>query len=82
MLSDNAFHWVTGIVSVLGVLVTLVIQFRAASRLNGQVTERIANHGTSIDGLKDEQVRQWQTIGEHGERIAAVEAVIPSMKRH
>lgn len=75
-MTDSTFHWVTAILSLMGVAATLLIQVRASSKLNGQVSERIANHGTSIDGLKEEQIRQWQSIGEHGERISAVEAVV------
>lgn len=79
-MGDAALHWIPAVVAVLTLLATVVTQLKTSSKLNGQVVEKIATNEQGVKELKDENVRQWQTIGEHGERLGKLEGWRESVK--
>lgn len=67
-------QWIAAGVAVVGVLVTIFLNSNASKRMEGSFAARLDGHATDIGDIKDEQVRQWETLGRHGERITAVES--------
>lgn len=64
---------IVGLVTFLG---TLIVQARAAARIEGALGADVRNHGETFKQLRVEQDQQWSKINEHGERISRVEAQV------
>jgi hypothetical protein len=61
---------VIGLVTFFG---TIVVQSRAAARIEGALGAEVKNHSETLRDLKAEQDQQWSKIGDHGERIRGLE---------
>jgi hypothetical protein len=71
-LSESMVHWLTAAVAIASFVGMLLSQRSASSKLNGQITEKVAGHDSAITKIEQEQIRQWQSIGEHDSDIAVL----------
>lgn len=69
-------------------LAGLLVQFIVAAFVYGKLTGKVAEHDqrhNSHDArfaeLGAEQNRQWETIGRHGEKISAIEALVQAAEQ-
>lgn len=62
---------ITCIAVVCGVLLTALIQSSGKSQWQGEVGARLDSHDEAIKEIKEVNQRQWDQLGEHGEKIAA-----------
>lgn len=75
-MSDTTLHWILAVVALAGFIATVLVQLRAASRMEGSATQRLDGIDNSIEKIEDEQIRQWNKIGEHGETISALKTKV------
>lgn len=74
----------TAWLALAGIVSQLIVAAFVYGKLTGKVAEhdrRHDSHDTRFAELGEEQNRQWSTIGEHGERISAVEARVQAIHR-
>ena len=64
----------------IALVITIVVQLLVAAFVYGKLTAKVAehdqrhnSHDTRFRELGDEQALQWNVIGQHGERLSAVE---------
>ena len=78
---------ITDAIAGIGVASTVVVGVMAAkgpkraadltaAKIEGQISATLESHGKDIDGLKDEQYRQWQEIGRQGKQIQFIEGTM------
>lgn len=65
---------VIAITCVLTLIGSVGVQFAGRARWTGEVGTRLTRTEKDITELKSVDNRQWKTIGEHGEKIAALQA--------
>lgn len=73
-----------GWLAIGGFVGQLVIAAYVYGKLTGKVTEhdkRLDSNSERFKELGEEQGRQWSAIGEHGERISAIEADVRGLQR-
>lgn len=68
---------------MIGIATQLIVAAYIYGKLSGSVAEhgrRHDSHDTRFKELGEEQGRQWESMGRHGEKISAVEARVQSME--
>lgn len=71
-------------IALAGFVVQLVIAAYVYGKLTGKVSEhdrRLSSGDTRFKELGAEQDRIWKSIGDHGERISAIEADVRGLQR-
>jgi hypothetical protein len=71
MVADS--HWTeVAVVVVVNLATAAFVYGRLTERVKGQ-SERLQENSGRFLRIEDEQTRQWQSIGDHGERISRLE---------
>jgi hypothetical protein len=60
---------------------SIAVELIIGAVVYGKLTQKVTGHAEAIEEIKDEQIRQWESIGEHGKKIAALEAIVPQHRR-
>ena len=68
----NPWEIITTVSVVCGVVLSALIQFSGRSQWQGEVGARLDAHDDAIKEIKDVNQRQWDQLGEHGEKLAAL----------
>lgn len=61
-------------ISLVTFIGTIIVQSRAAARIEGALGAKVENHAEKLSELGHEQDQQWTKINNHGERISGLEA--------
>lgn len=72
----------SGWVALAGLLIQLLVAAFVYGKLTGKVSEhdrQHSSHDVRFRELGEEQGRQWETMGDHAERISAVEARVQDL---
>jgi hypothetical protein len=72
-----------GWISLGGILIQIIVGAYVYGKLTGKVSEHDRRHDAHVAkflALDDEQGRQWEIIGRHGEKISAIEARVQNVE--